>query len=128
VRKRDIAELLGLTLAQVKRGIVDVDTRAERSRNFGKSADTFLGKLIDSLAKVRCGSAPVTTAGEGGHRHFSPSSLAGCLMVVDLVRSDAETRTASQLTISTWIHGARRHLFAGSSHDVTAATFVATSS
>jgi hypothetical protein len=30
---------------------------------FGEPADTFLGKSMNSLAKARCGSAPVTTAG-----------------------------------------------------------------
>lgn len=88
-RERDIADLLGLTLDQVKRRIVDVDTAAELSRNFGEPPDTFLGKSMDSLAKARCGSAPVTTA--GGRQALAPfafvSSLAGCLMVVDLMRS-----------------------------------------
>ncbi|MFT6669089.1 ThiF family adenylyltransferase [Bradyrhizobium sp. OHSU_III] len=88
-RERDIADLLGLTLDQVKRRIVDVDTAAELSRNFGEPPDTFLGKSMDSVAKARCGSAPVTTA--GGRQALAPfafvSSLAGCLMVVDLMRS-----------------------------------------
>jgi len=35
---------IGLTLDQVKRRIVDVDTAAELSRNFGEPADTFVGK------------------------------------------------------------------------------------
>lgn len=46
---------------------------------------------MDSLAKARCGSAPVTTA--GGRQALAPfafvSSLAGCLMVVDLMRSQS---------------------------------------
>jgi hypothetical protein len=90
-RERDIAQLLGLTLDQVKRRIVDADTAAELSRNFGEPAGTFLGKSMDSLAKARCGSAPVTTA--GGRQALAPfafvSSLAGCLMVVDLMRSQS---------------------------------------
>jgi hypothetical protein len=61
-RERDIADLLGLTLDQVKRRIVDGDTAAELSRNFGEPPETFLGKSMDSLAKARCSSAPVTTA------------------------------------------------------------------
>jgi molybdopterin/thiamine biosynthesis adenylyltransferase len=88
-RERDVAQLLGLTLDQVKRRTVDADTAAELSRNFGEPADTFLGKSMDSLAKARCGSAPVATA--GGRQALAPfafvSSLAGCLMVVDLKRS-----------------------------------------
>lgn len=90
-RERDIADLLGLTLDQVKRRIVDVDTAAELSRNFGEPPDMFLGKSMDSLAKARCGSAPVTSA--GGRQALAPfafvSSLAGCLMVVDLMRSQS---------------------------------------
>jgi hypothetical protein len=82
-RERDIAELLGLTLHQHKRRIVDVDTAVELSRNFGEPADTFLGKSMDRLARARCGSAPVTTA--GGRQALAPfafvSSLTGCLMV-----------------------------------------------
>lgn len=88
-RERDIARLLGLTLDQVKRRTVDEDMAAELSRTFGEPAAAFLDKSMDSLAKARCGSAPVTTA--GGRQALAPfafvSSLAGCLMVVDLMRS-----------------------------------------
>lgn len=90
-RERDIADLLGLTLDQVKRRIVDGETAAELSRNFVEPPERFLGKSMDSLAKARCGSAPVTTA--GGRQALAPfafvSSLAGCLMVVDLMRSQS---------------------------------------
>lgn len=68
---------------------MDVETAGELSRNFGEPADTFLGKSMDTPAKARCGSAPVTTA--GGRQALAPfafvSCLAGCLMVVDLMRS-----------------------------------------
>ena len=70
-RERDVADLLGLTLDQVKRRIVDVDTAAELSRNFGEPVETFLGKSMDSLAKARCGSASMTTA--GGRQRGQPS-------------------------------------------------------
>jgi len=75
-RERDIADLLGLTVDQVKRRIVDVDTAAELSRNFGEPADTLLGKS-DSLAKPRCGSAPVTTA--GGRQTLAPFAFVSSL-------------------------------------------------
>jgi hypothetical protein len=88
-RERDVADLLGLTLDQVRRRIVDADTAAALESNFGEPAETFIGKSMDSLAKARCGSAPVTTA--GGVQALAPfafvSNLAGCLMVVDLLRS-----------------------------------------
>ena len=80
--------MLGLTLDQVRQRIVDVDTAAELSRNFGEPADTFLGKSMDSLAKARCGFAPATTAGKQALTPFAlVSGLAGCRMVVDLMRS-----------------------------------------
>ena len=105
-RDRDVAALLGLTLDQVRRRIVDVDTAAALSRNFGAPAETFLGKSMDSLAKARCGSAPVTTA--GGRQALAPfafvSSLAGCLMVLDLMRSQSpdEAPPSNYLQLDPW--------------------------
>jgi E1 N-terminal domain/ThiF family len=88
-RERDVAALLGLKLDQVKRRIVDRDIAAELSRNFGEPSETFLGRSMDSLAKARCASGPMTTP--GGRQALAPfafvSSLAGCLMVLDLIRS-----------------------------------------
>lgn len=101
-RERDIAQLLGLTLDQVKRRTVDEDMAAELSRNFGEPAAAFFGKSMDSLAKARCGSAPVTTA--GGRQALAPfafvSSLAGCLMVIDLMRS----LSANDLPPTNYLH------------------------
>jgi molybdopterin/thiamine biosynthesis adenylyltransferase len=88
-RDRDIADLLGLDLDQVKRRFVDADVAAVLARNFDTDAEAFLGKSMDSLAKARCGSAPVTTP--GGRQALAPfafvSSLAGCLIALDLIRS-----------------------------------------
>lgn len=100
------AALLGLTLDEVGRRIVDVDTAAALSRNFGEPAEAFLGKSMDSLAKARCGSAPVTTA--GGRQALAPfafvSSLAGCLMVVDLMRSQSleEAPPSNYVQLDPW--------------------------
>jgi molybdopterin/thiamine biosynthesis adenylyltransferase len=105
-RDRDIAAALGLELDRVKRRIVDADTAAVLSRHFGEPADTFLGRSMDSLAKARCGSAPVTTA--GGRQALAPfafvSSLAGCLMVVDLMRSQSteEVPPSNYLHLDPW--------------------------
>jgi molybdopterin/thiamine biosynthesis adenylyltransferase len=104
-RERDVADLLGLTLEQVKRRIVDAETAAVLALNFGASADEFLGKSMDSLAKARCGSGPVNTA--GGRQALAPfafvSNLAGCLMVVDLLRSQStDTAPTNYLHLDPW--------------------------
>jgi molybdopterin/thiamine biosynthesis adenylyltransferase len=93
-RERDIANLLGLTLDQVKQRIVSPDTAAFLEQNFGEPAESFIGKSMDSLAKVRCASGPIVTA--GGRQALAPfafiSNLAGCLMALDLLRSQSTER------------------------------------
>jgi hypothetical protein len=84
---------------------VDADTAAVLACNFGEPADEFLGKSMDSLAKARCGSGPVNTA--AGRQALAPfafvSNLAGCLMVVDLLRSQStDSRPTNYLHLDPW--------------------------
>ena len=104
-RERSIADGLGVDLAAVKEGFISAEA-AERIHRAHPQIEPseVVGKAYDSLFKQLCAAQALLTP--EGRQVLAPfafvSSMAGALLVVELLRSNAGAATTNYWTVDPW--------------------------
>jgi hypothetical protein len=107
-RERNIAEGLGITLAEAKKGFID-NRLAQKlvAQHPDLNQAALIGMSLDTLFKVKCGEGSLKTpAGKQAAAPFAfISNLAGALLALELVRfesPDALGNSPNYLFVSPW--------------------------
>jgi hypothetical protein len=105
LRERAIANGLGIDLEMVKQGFIsDVAAAAIAAAHYAIESETIVGMAYDSLFKQLCAAQTLLTP--DSRQVLAPfafvSSLAGALLVIELLRSDARIEASNYWTVDPW--------------------------
>lgn len=104
-REQSIADGLGISLAEVKRGFIDRAAAEAICRTHpGHDAQTLIGKAYDTLFRELCAAQALHTP--EGRQVLTPfafvSALAGALLAVELVRQFTATADSNYWQVDPW--------------------------